>query len=178
METQTDDVLVALRQIMRATDLHSKHLKKRTGLTTPQLVVLLALERGGEMNVSALADRVSLSLATVTAILDRLERQALVERHRSEQDRRRVFATLTTIGKSRLKNAPPALQDEFIDQFDALEDWEQNFITAALQRVAVMMNAEAIEASPLLAVQPITESQPPTDISDTNPIEPHLSDRT
>ena len=38
------DVLVALRQIIRATDLHSKHVMKVCGLTVPQLVVLLAIE--------------------------------------------------------------------------------------------------------------------------------------
>ncbi len=142
---------------MRATDLYSKNLKKRTGLTTPQLVILLALEHG-ELTVSTIAERVSLSVATVTAILDRLERQVLISRRRSDKDRRRVYAFLTEIGKDRLKNAPTALQHEFIDAFSALDDWEQNFITAAFQRVARMMNAEAIEASPLLAVQPITES--------------------
>lgn len=145
---------------MRATDLHSKNLKKRTGLTTPQLVVLLALERG-ELTVGTVAERVSLSVATVTAILDRLERQVLVGRRRSEEDRRRVYAYLTPIGQDRLKNAPTALQHEFVDAFNALEDWEQNYITAAFQRVARMMNAEAIEASPLLAVQPIAESATP-----------------
>ena len=157
MESRTDDVLVALRQIMRATDLHSKNLKKRTGLTTPQLVVLLALEHG-ELTIGTIAERVSLSVATVTAILDRLERQVLISRRRSDQDRRRVYAFLTPIGKDRLKNAPPALQYEFVDAFNALDDWEQSYITAAFQRVAQMMNAEAIEASPLLAVQPIAES--------------------
>ena len=33
-----DHVLVALRRIIRATDLHSRKLGKKTGLTTPQLV--------------------------------------------------------------------------------------------------------------------------------------------
>jgi hypothetical protein len=35
-----DHVLVALRRIIRATDLHSRKLGKKTGLTTPQLVII------------------------------------------------------------------------------------------------------------------------------------------
>ena len=143
---------------MRATDLHSKQLKKVTGLTTPQLVVLLALQDDDSVTVGALAERVSLSQATVTAILDRLERQQLVIRRRSEGDRRRVNVGLTERGHSRLEDAPDALQDAFIQAFTTLETWEQNLITSALQRVAVMMKAEEIDASPLLEVQAMSEA--------------------
>lgn len=143
---------------MRATDLHSKRLKKITGLTTPQLVVLLALQKDDGVTVGRLAGRVSLSQSTVTAILDRLERQHLIQRLRSEGDRRRVNVWLTNTGRSRLEEAPAALQDDFVGAFSALDSWEQNLITSALQRVAVMMNAEAIDASPLLEVQAISEA--------------------
>ena len=153
-----EEVLVALRQIMRATDLHSKQLKKLTGLTTPQLVVLLSLQDRGDVSVGVLADRISLSQATVTSILDRLERQELVSRRRNEQDRRKVHIDLTEAGRERLRDAPTALQDAFVQAFTALEKWEQNLITSALQRVAVMMNAETIDASPLLDIQSIAEA--------------------
>lgn len=35
-----DEVLVALRQIIRAIDMHSKRLIKEAGLTSPQLLLL------------------------------------------------------------------------------------------------------------------------------------------
>ena len=158
MERKCEEVLVALRQIMRATDLHSKQLKKLAGLTTPQLVVLLSLQDGDDVSVGALADRISLSQATVTAILDRLERRELVYRRRNEDDRRKVHVYLTEAGRERLRDAPAALQDAFVQAFTALEKWEQNLITSALQRVAVMMKAETIEAAPLLEVQSIAEA--------------------
>ena len=37
---QIDAVLIALRKVIRATDLHSKYLAKNTGLTTAQLLIL------------------------------------------------------------------------------------------------------------------------------------------
>ncbi len=40
-----DQVLVSLRRIIRATDLHSRKLGKETGLTTPQLVVMRAIQQ-------------------------------------------------------------------------------------------------------------------------------------
>ena len=37
-----DEVLIALRQIIRATDLYSRKLSKVAGLTAPQLLILQA----------------------------------------------------------------------------------------------------------------------------------------
>ena len=51
-----------------------------------------------------------------------------------------------------LEVAPTPLQDVFSNRFAVLEDWEKSMIVAALQRVATMMNAEEIDASPVLYV--------------------------
>ena len=49
------EVLIALRQVIRATDLHSRQLLKTAGLTAPQLLVLQAIDSAGELSVSTLA---------------------------------------------------------------------------------------------------------------------------
>jgi DNA-binding MarR family transcriptional regulator len=103
---QSVQVLTALRRIMRATDLHSKRLTKHAGLTIPQVVVLQAIRDLGEVTTGMLSVRVSLSQATVTSILDRLEERGLVERYRSTSDRRVVHARLTGQGRSVLRRAP------------------------------------------------------------------------
>jgi hypothetical protein len=46
--------------------------------------------------------------------------------------------------------APKPLQDRFVDRFTKLESWEQHHIVAALERVATMMDAEDLDAAPLL----------------------------
>lgn len=147
-----EEVLIALRRVIRATDLHSKHLAKTTGLTAPQILVLQAIQSRGQVTIGELAMEVSLSQATVTTILDRLEKRMLIYRERSKQDKRKVHANLTKSGKKILKTAPIPLQDQFTRQFEALEDWEQSLIISALQRVAHMMAAEDIDASPVLDV--------------------------
>ena len=146
-----DHVLVALRRIIRATDLHSRKLGKKTGLTTPQLVIIQAVGDLKDPTVSDIAKAVSLSLATVTTILNRLERNGIVNRARSSVDRRRVIVTLTEEGQSLKSSAPKPLQDSFVDRFSRLESWEQHLIVASLERVAAMMDAEDLDAAPLLA---------------------------
>ena len=147
-----EKVLIALRRVIRATDLHSKYLAKTTGLTAPQILLLQTIRDKGENTIGELANEMNLSQATVTTILDRLEKRKLVYRERSKQDKRKVHAFLTEEGLETLKNAPVPLQDQFARQFTDLHEWEQTMIISSLQRVAQMMDAQHIDAAPLLDV--------------------------
>lgn len=150
-----EQVLVALRRVIRATDLHSKQLSKHAGLTGPQLLIMRTIRDLGEVTIGTIADHVSLSQATVTTILDRLELRKLIYRVRSTQDKRKVHAHLTEEGAVLLARAPLPLQDNFIRKFHHLDQWEQSMIVASLQRVANMMDADDIDASPVLDVGPV-----------------------
>jgi len=147
-----DEVLVALRRVIRATDLHSKHLAKTTGLTAPQILLLQTIRDKGEVTIGELANDMSLSQATVTTIIDRMEKRNLVYRERSKTDKRKVHAYLTDDALEVLKEAPIPLQDHFARQFGDLQEWEQTMIISSLQRVAQMMDAQHIDASPVLDV--------------------------
>jgi DNA-binding MarR family transcriptional regulator len=149
---QIEEVLIALRRVIRATDLHSKYLAKTTGLTAPQILLLQTLRDKGQITIGELAQEVSLSQATVTTILDRLEKRHLVYRQRSETDKRKVHAFLTEEALEILKNAPIPLQEQFTRQFSDLQEWEQTMIISALKRVAQMMDAQHIDASPVLDI--------------------------
>ena len=143
-------VLVALRRVIRASDLHSKHLAKTTGLTSPQILLLQTIRDQGEVTIGEIANEMSLSQATVTTIIDRLEKRGLVYRERSKTDKRKVHAHLTDEAIETLKSAPIPLQDQFARQYENLQDWEQAMIISSLQRVAKMMDAQHIDASPVL----------------------------
>lgn len=145
-----DGVLVSLRRVIRATDIRSKQLVKTAGLTTPQLLILRVINSKGEVTIGEIAADINLSQATVTTILDRLEKRGLVFRERSNKDKRKVHAHLTKQGKVTLKNAPALLQENFTRQFRNLQDWEQTMIIASLERIAHMMDADHIDASPVL----------------------------
>ncbi len=147
-----EEVLVALRRVIRATDLHSKRLAKTTGLTAPQILLLQTIRNKGEVTIGELANEISLSQATVTTILDRLEKRHLIYRERSKEDKRKVHAYLTEAGTDILKEAPMPLQDQFARQFNDLQQWEQTMIISALQRIAQMMDAQHIDAAPVLDI--------------------------
>ena len=147
-----EEVLIALRRVIRATDLHSKYLAKTTGLTAPQILLLQTLRDKGQVTIGELAQEMSLSQATVTTILDRLGKRGLVYRQRSQTDKRKVHAYLTETATETLKSAPIPLQDRFTREFSKLDEWEQAMIMSAIKRVAQMMDAQHIDASPVLDI--------------------------
>ena len=147
-----EQVLTSLRRVIRATDLHSKHLAKISGLTAPQILLLQAIRKFEGAAIGQLANEVSLSQATVTSILNRLEKKRYVERERSTVDKRKVHVHLTESGFEILRDAPIPLQEQFARGFNDLQEWEQTMIISSLQRVAHMMDAEHIDASPVLDV--------------------------
>ncbi len=154
--TIEDQIVAAIRRIMRAVDLHSRHLAEEHGLTGPQLATLQAASRLGEASsTGALARAVHLSGPTVTGILDRLAKRGLVERARSGNDRRSVTITITPQGEDVMAAAPSLLQDRFRAELARVEDWEQTMILAMLQRIAAMMDAESLDASPVLVPGPV-----------------------
>lgn len=158
-----NQVIVALRRISRAIDLHSRALVQRHGLTAPQLAALQAVRELQPVTVSGVARSIHLSLATVTGIFNRLETREFVTRSRDGRDRRSVMVELTDGGAELLKSAPSLLQDGFRRELAKLEQWEQTQLLASLQRIAALMDAEDIEAAPVLSSGIVTAL--PEDIS-------------
>ena len=137
-----NQVIVALRRISRAIDLHSRALVQQHGLTAPQLAALRAV---GELQP-----------VSVTGIFNRLEGRALVRRSRNGEDRRSVLVELTEAGAELLESAPSLLQDRFRSELTRLQQWEQTQLLASLQRIAAMMDAEGIQAAPVLGSGVVT----------------------
>jgi DNA-binding MarR family transcriptional regulator len=145
------EVLRSLRRIFHAVDRHSRQLARLHGLTEPQAICLNAVNRAGELNTGQLARTVSLSPPTVTGILDRLERRGLVMRERAVRDKRQVVIRLTDGGRQLLEKSPPPLQERFTRRLAALSGSRQRQIARSLNDVVRLMEAEDIEAAPLLA---------------------------
>ncbi len=157
-----DDALIALRRILRATELHERDLAQAVGLTPAKLRVLqlLALKEREGATPTALAYQMGVSQATVTALVDQLVRRGFAARHRSAADRRQTDVVITAEGASALATAPNALQQQFVDGFAAMADWEQAMMIATLERVAAMLNAQWIDAAPVLATGDIRVGRP------------------
>ncbi|MGD8396166.1 MAG: MarR family winged helix-turn-helix transcriptional regulator [Candidatus Eiseniibacteriota bacterium] len=166
--TSEDQIVAAIRRIMRAVDLHSRWLYDEFGLTGPQLAALQEAARLVRAPAGALARALHLSAPTVTGILDRLEKKGLVDRTRATRDRRSVIVRVTALGHETLEVAPSLLQDRFRTQLARLAEWERSMILATLQRIAAMMDVEDLAADPVLVTGPVGAESPPAGAGSTS----------
>jgi DNA-binding MarR family transcriptional regulator len=77
----------------------TKDRARTFGLTGPQLTVIKILAQLGDLSLSSLSERIRAQNSTVTGIIDRMEREDLVRRERSAEDRRIVLIRLTDKGQ-------------------------------------------------------------------------------
>lgn len=154
-EQRCRDMLVSLRKITQAITLHSRDLSRRYGLTGPQLIILSEIANNETLSVTELARYISLSQATVTDILNRLEKRGLIERTRDSADRRRVLIRITDQCRQILSQTPPPLQETFVERYSSLSEWEQLMILSAFKRVVDLMSAGKIDAAPFLSTDPL-----------------------
>jgi DNA-binding MarR family transcriptional regulator len=129
----------AIRRIVRAHDLQSKALVKASGLTAGQLVVMKGIAELGEVTSTALSAYADISSATIVMVLDNLEERGLIQRYRSESDRRIVHTRLTERGTAALALAPEPMGEEFAGRFAALGEDGQRSLAAAVVRLADLM---------------------------------------
>jgi DNA-binding MarR family transcriptional regulator len=81
---------------------------ERFGLSAGKFTILMQLytaQRG--LPPSEFANRANVTRATITGLLDRLEREGLVERHNHPSDRRMLTVHLTTKGKALIESVLP-----------------------------------------------------------------------
>ncbi|MGF1463212.1 MAG: MarR family winged helix-turn-helix transcriptional regulator [Maricaulaceae bacterium] len=147
---RTEAALIALRRILRATELNARKLAKESHLAPSQLILMQLVQRAGPLTAGMIAKTMSLSQATVTALLDKLAARGFVERQRDPKDKRKVLVSITGEGLRVLADAPDMLQARFTRRFTALEPWEKSFLIAALERIAAMLDAEDLDAAPVL----------------------------
>lgn len=149
------DILRTIRQVVRQISIHSKHLLRDVGLSVPQVVCLRAIDEtavGAEgVTVAEVSERVQLSPATVSRIVDRLVVAGLITRERSAADRRKVSIALTEAGHAQLRDLPTPLQETFLRRLGELPLDERTRLRDALRRVAELMSADDLDAAPLLA---------------------------
>ncbi len=163
---RTDISLIALRRILRATELYGRKLARTAGLTPVQVRVLQIVMNRANVTPTQISVQMGVSQATISTLLDRLEAKGMIERRRSTVDRRQINIALTDKGHTAVEGAPDPLQQKYVKEFEALADWEQAMIVAALERVATMLNASAMDASPLLDMGEIQRGHPPDKADD------------
>lgn len=125
-------ILAVLDAITLAEPIQAK-LWQVSRITMTQLSVLRRL-RGGPQTVGRLGAEVGLAPASVTRLVDRLEKRGLVARSRDVEDRRRVDVRLTSHGERVLGESRVFKGSDMHLAVEAMTSEERRLMTGGLRR--------------------------------------------
>ncbi len=136
LKSDVDQILEAVIYLYTESRRVTKELARRADLTGPQLTVVKMLEQIGDMSLSGLSERIRAQNSTVTGIIDRMEREGLVARERSKEDRRVVFIRLTARGRELAREIPVEPMEIFRSALETLTAQETRDLMRIMTKVA------------------------------------------
>lgn len=113
-----------------------------TGLTIAQRMVLGILKNRGKVTMSDLSRKLGISMSATTTLVDRLEADGLVNRIRSESDRRVVYAGMTGAGQRVLQESKERRMQLLREFFSELDPGEVESFISVLEKMATRLNLE------------------------------------
>lgn len=111
-------------------------------ITMEQLVVLEMLNFRGDMNMTELSNAVWKQNANITRIVDKLEKQSLVERKAVEGDRRAHLVSITAKGKTLFKEIIPVVFGVYKDVVSCISKKEESDMLKALKKIVAHLSRE------------------------------------
>lgn len=108
---------------------------KRGGLGGKQHVLKTLLRSGGEMTQRELLDEMSISSASLSEVLGKLERAELIRRERSEADKRQLEIVLTDAGGELARRMVDDDREFEANALSILTDEEKRDLVATLDRI-------------------------------------------
>jgi DNA-binding MarR family transcriptional regulator len=149
-QTDVDRILEAVVYLYAESRRVTKDHARQHGLTGPQVTVLKILEEIGTLSLSELSARMSAKNSTITGIVDRMERDGLVKRERSDHDRRVVHLRATPRGRAIAGAVPVTAMEVFASALRSLPGKDRRELTRILSSLAehVREDIERREGSP------------------------------
>ena len=143
------EILSKIRVIVHTINLESKKIEKELGISIPQLLCIHHLNNAPEYKLSQkeLCQKLSLNSSTISGIIDRLERKALVARLPKRGDKRISFISLTAKGHSLSKTAPDLLEQKLSKKLSKASHAEKERINDALNLLTSFLDIKDVDIS-------------------------------
>ena len=122
-----------MRAANKVTGKVHEHLKE-DNLTMSQFGVLEALYHLGPLSQGELGQKILKSNANLTTVVDSLERKALVERRRGDDDRRRITVHLTASGRELISRVYPRHAEIVGQVLNFLNREDKNILSGILKK--------------------------------------------
>ncbi len=114
------------------------------GLTTPQFGVVEVLGHLGPLTLGELSKKRLVSGGNITCVIDNLEKEGVVERVPSTEDRRAIVAQLTSKGKQLFNDIFQKHAEFVADLASVLSEEEQSELSRLLKKLGLALRERHI----------------------------------
>jgi DNA-binding MarR family transcriptional regulator len=147
------NIIDNLRRVFQILNEQSKKVERETGLTSAQLWTIKTINESSPVKVSDLANKLYLHPTTVVGIIDRLEKQDLVRRRRSKDDRRVVWIELTDKVNNLIKSAPEVAQGLLVSGLEEISANNLIEIDRSMKLLVKIFGAQRIPPKLILSAE-------------------------
>ena len=134
-DRQSFRIALRVREINSLANARIAEALSSSGLTMPQITAIRLVAHAGSLTMSQICAEMNASPSTVAGIIDRLEAAGIVERVRSEEDRRVIYVHLAAKGSEKALFAKQTMDTCFSKAFESLADAELHEIERNLDTV-------------------------------------------
>jgi len=110
------------------------------GINSTEFAVMELLYHKGPQPIQKIGKKILMTSGSMTYIVDRLEKKAMLERVRCEKDRRVIYAQLTEEGELLIRKIFPKHREHITEMMDVLTDREKEQAIDILRKLGTSIH--------------------------------------
>lgn len=135
-----------LRHVAFIIKMRGREMLEDFGITNPQFNALLVLKEHPDITMGELCDKLYLACSTATDLIDRMEKNELLERKRDQEDRRVIRLSITEKGRQVIAEVIEARRRYVASILQQLQPEEIEQLASSLDKLHSLMVAEKINS--------------------------------
>jgi DNA-binding MarR family transcriptional regulator len=144
-ERRVTDIEALLREVSTIIRKRGRDILSNFGITPPQLNALVILQNHGEITMGELCEHLYLACSTATDLIDRMERNGLIERLRDLNDRRVIRLKLKEPGRRVIDEVMKARKRYLGGVLAKVAEGERDALIKALRDLHRLMHEAEVE---------------------------------
>ncbi|SHF19780.1 MarR family transcriptional regulator, 2-MHQ and catechol-resistance regulon repressor [Seinonella peptonophila] len=130
-------LFIVLSRAYKSVMEHSQLDAKRHGLSLSEFSVLELLYSKGAFSLQAIGKKILLANASITYVIDKLEKKGYITRKPDHKDRRMILANLTPAGLKLMKEILPQQFAALNEAMDGLNQQEKELAIQLLKKLGI-----------------------------------------
>lgn len=140
IKIEHSDILKLISKIRRILRYEMIRVSQSHGFTAPQLMVIKFIAENQPVTLSDLSKEIGLGNSTTSGIIDRLVKQGVLNRERSEADRRMVYITLTQRTQELAESINSSKEMFFKNIFSKISEEDKTQMCESLQKLYTVLS--------------------------------------